>query len=155
MLVKICILLLNSTNLRIIPIALFTIFHIIQHFNSILFLHFRPPELGKNKFLLSKATQLVVICYSSPRTLRRYPWASEVGGWGQDVAKDHNNERRQGQSKMRGQNGDRRTQDAGPPTLGARVQGPMAEATLRQAWRRCLLPVHTHLNGVLPRVLGS
>lgn len=45
-----------------------------------LILHFRPPELGKNKFLLSKATQLVVICYSSPRTLRRYPWASEVGG---------------------------------------------------------------------------
>ena len=35
-------------------------------------LDFQPPEQWDNKFLLFKATQYVVLCYSSPRKLDTY-----------------------------------------------------------------------------------
>lgn len=80
------------------------------------------------------------------------------GGREQDVTKGHNNERRQGQRKMRGQNNETgRQMDTRPPLSWGLPQSrrPTAEVALRPPRRRRPLPVRTHLNGVPPRVLSS
>ena len=86
-------------------------------------------------------------------------WASEVRGPRGGRGKESTQWRRPGQSKMRGQNGEmgRWPQDAAPPALGcpAKSRWPRAEVALRPPWRRHHFPVHTHLNGVPPRVLSG